>query len=121
MNSKGGKSNDEIAKEFGLMGLFVVIAAIGLPLLIVSLFATMLALIIKSVKIRGLIIGVSLLIFILTMISDFNSYFAYLPIFADVFNAGFMNGIIENLFDKKPQVTLMTYIQYISGGIVIGT
>ncbi|MCD8875566.1 hypothetical protein K2V74_14695, partial [Mammaliicoccus sciuri] len=66
MSSNGGKTNDEIAKEFGIMGLFVVIAAIGLPLLIVSLVTTMLALIIKSVKIRGLIIGVSLLVFILT-------------------------------------------------------
>lgn len=121
MSSNGGKTNDEIAKEFGIMGLFVVIAAIGLPLLIVSLVTTMLALIIKSVKIRGLIIGVSLLVFILTLISDINSYFAYLPIFADVFNAGYMESIINSLFDKTPQITTMTYIQYISGGIVIGT
>lgn len=121
MNSNGGKSNDEIAKEFGLMGLFIVLAAIGLPLLIVSLFATMLALIVKSPKIRGLIIGVSLLVFIFALIRDINSYFAYLPIFADIFNAGYINSIIDNLFDKTPQVTITTYIQYISGGVVIGT
>lgn len=115
------KSNDEIVKEFGLIFLFICLFGIGLPLIIVGLISTILILLIKSKKIRGLIIIVGLALFVIAMAIDFKSYFAYLTIFADKFNADYVNVLVDNIFGTRPKITLISYIQYVFGGIVVGS
>lgn len=55
------------------------------------------------------------------MAIDFKSYFAYLTIFADKFNADYVNVLVDNIFGTRPKITLISYIQYVFGGIVVGS
>lgn len=114
------KTNDEVVKEFAIMIVIAMLSVLIIPLILVGMIATILMLTIKSLRIRTIIVTITGMIFLIAVLLDFKAYFGYLPLLANFFNVSYIDKLVDNLFDVKPQINLFSYIQYISGGSMLG-
>lgn len=117
MNNSYPKSNDDIAKEFGIIAFVVMFAVFLIPIIILGIPISILVNFIHSIKLRILMFITSLIIFTTTIYFNFIDYFGYVGYL--VRNYDFtMLSFIEKMLGQRTEITNMSYLLYVTGALI---